>query len=151
MTVVFPGTEIRLPETSSAVTFGPGITASTSRAADVAGPSEPVYTATRAGVLSSTKGKDKSESVWISGKSKRYIPAQRDLVLGTIIARHAEGYRVDLGSAHMASLDALAFEGATKRSKPNLKVSCSPVPRKLTSGWNTCLCACDDREPRHGA
>jgi exosome complex component RRP40 len=52
----------------------------------------------------------------------QYIPAQRELVLGTIIARHAEGYRVDIGSAQMAQLDALAFEGATKRSKPNLKV-----------------------------
>lgn len=40
-----------------------------------------------------------------------------------MIARHAEGYRVDIGSAQAASLDALAFEGATKRSKPNLKVS----------------------------
>jgi exosome complex RNA-binding protein Rrp4 len=53
----------------------------------------------------------------------QYIPAPKDLVLGTIIHRHSEGYRVDLGSAQMASLDALAFEGATKRSKPNLKVS----------------------------
>lgn len=40
-----------------------------------------------------------------------------------IIARHAEGYRVDIGSSQAASLDALAFEGATKRNKPNLKVS----------------------------
>lgn len=31
-------------------------------------------------------------------------------------------YRVDIGSAHPATLDALAFEGATKRNKPNLKV-----------------------------
>jgi len=53
----------------------------------------------------------------------QYIPAPKELVLGTIIARHAEGYRVDIGSAQMATLDALAFEGATKRSKPNLKVS----------------------------
>jgi hypothetical protein len=29
---------------------------------------------------------------------------------------------VDIGTSQMASLDALAFEGATKRSKPNLKV-----------------------------
>lgn len=50
-------------------------------------------------------------------------------MLGTIIARHAEGYRVDIGSSQMAQLDALAFEGATKRSKPNLKVC--PIP---TSG-----------------
>ena len=53
----------------------------------------------------------------------QYIASPKDLVLGTIVNRHAEGYRVDIGSAQMASLDALAFEGATKRSKPNLKVS----------------------------
>ena len=29
---------------------------------------------------------------------------------------------MDIGSSQMAQLDALAFEGATKRSKPNLKV-----------------------------
>lgn len=43
-------------------------------------------------------------------------------MLGVITARHAEGYRVDIGSSQYAALDALAFEGATKRSKPNLKV-----------------------------
>lgn len=52
------------------------------------------------------------------------MPAQKDIVLGIIIARHADGYRVDLGCSQMAQLDALAFEGATKRSKPNLKVCC---------------------------
>jgi exosome complex RNA-binding protein Rrp4 len=39
-----------------------------------------------------------------------------------VIARHAEGYRVDIGSAQAAALDALAFEDATKRNKPDLKV-----------------------------
>lgn len=29
---------------------------------------------------------------------------------------------MDIGSAHPASLDGLAFEGATKRNRPNLKV-----------------------------
>lgn len=43
-------------------------------------------------------------------------------MVGTVIARSGEGWRVDIGSAHMASLDGLAFEGATKRNKPNLKV-----------------------------
>lgn len=57
--------------------------------------------------------------------NSQYIASPKDLVLGTIVNRHAEGYRVDIGSAQMASLDALAFEGATKRSKPNLKVSYS--------------------------
>lgn len=123
MTLVFPGSEIPIPSSSKSVTFGPGIAASTSRAdLNSSEPSEPRYVATRMGLLSSAKGKDRSESLWVEGVSKRYIPAQRDIVIGTVIARHAEGYRVDLGGAHMARLDALAFEGATKRSKPNLKV-----------------------------
>jgi exosome complex component RRP40 len=43
-------------------------------------------------------------------------------VVGVIIQKIGEGYRVDIGGAHMASLDGLAFEGVTKRNKPNLKV-----------------------------
>lgn len=41
-----------------------------------------------------------------------------------ITQRLGEGYRVDIGAAHYASLDSLAFEGASKRNKPNLKVGC---------------------------
>jgi exosome complex component RRP40 len=44
-------------------------------------------------------------------------------VIGVIAQKIGEGYRVEIGSAHFASLDGLAFEGATKRSKQNLKVS----------------------------
>lgn len=43
-------------------------------------------------------------------------------MIGVVIARSGENWRVDIGSAHMASLDGLAFEGATKRNRPNLKV-----------------------------
>ena len=44
-------------------------------------------------------------------------------MIGVITQKIGEGFRVDIGSAHFASLDGLAFEGATKRNKPNLKVS----------------------------
>ncbi len=53
----------------------------------------------------------------------KYIPQTNEAVVGIIRNRHSEGYRVDIGSAHPASLGALAFEGATKRNKPNLEVS----------------------------
>lgn len=68
------------------------------------------------------KGKAAGERIWVEGTSKRYIAAPKELVLGTVTARHADGYRVDIGTAQSASLDGLAFEGATKRSKPNLKI-----------------------------
>lgn len=53
----------------------------------------------------------------------QYVPHPPEPVVGIVIARHAEGFRVDIGASQAASLDALAFEGATKRNKPNLKVS----------------------------
>lgn len=41
----------------------------------------------------------------------------------TARAGGGEAYRVDVGSAHPAQLDGLAFEGATKRNRPILKVN----------------------------
>jgi exosome complex component RRP40 len=52
----------------------------------------------------------------------KYVPAAQESVIGVIIQKQGEGYRVDIGSAHAANLDGLAFEGASKRNKPNLKV-----------------------------
>jgi exosome complex component RRP40 len=56
-------------------------------------------------------------------KGAQYIPAPQESVIGVVSQRQGEGYRVDVGSAHSATLDGLAFEGATKRNKPNLKVN----------------------------
>ena len=52
----------------------------------------------------------------------QYVPAPQESVIGVVTGRSGEGWRVDIGSAHPASLDGLAFEGATKRNKPALKV-----------------------------
>ncbi|CDH50149.1 exosome complex exonuclease rrp40 [Lichtheimia corymbifera JMRC:FSU:9682] len=57
---------------------------------------------------------------WIESNQKRYIAATGESVLGVVTAKLAEYYRVDIGTAHTAVLPALAFEGATKRNKPNL-------------------------------
>jgi exosome complex component RRP40 len=43
-------------------------------------------------------------------------------VIGIISSRHTEYYMVDVGGPHKASLSFLAFEGATKRNRPNLEV-----------------------------
>jgi exosome complex component RRP40 len=50
------------------------------------------------------------------------VPAPQEPVVGIVSARQGEGWRVDIGSAHQASLDGLAFEGASRRNRPNLKV-----------------------------
>jgi len=55
-------------------------------------------------------------------KRLQYVPAPQESVIGQIIQKAGEGFRVDIGGAHAANLDGLAFEGASKRNKPNLKV-----------------------------
>ncbi|QRV77556.1 exosome complex component RRP40 [Ceratobasidium sp. AG-Ba] len=71
------------------------------------------------GTLQHTK---KGNKWWIDRRASRYSPAAQESVIGFITHRTQDMYRVDIGSAHSATLDALAFEGATKRNKPNLKV-----------------------------
>ncbi|OWZ71882.1 hypothetical protein AYX14_02664 [Cryptococcus neoformans] len=137
-TLILPGETVPIPSTSKSVMLGPGISQSIptlqSSSSTASGPSSAQgYIATRLGMLNSGKGKERSQKLWIEGNSKRYIPAQKDIVLGIIIARHADGYRVDLGSSQMAQLDALAFEGATKRSKPNLKVGTLVFARVMSA------------------
>ncbi|KAJ7025339.1 exosome complex exonuclease RRP40 [Mycena alexandri] len=51
-----------------------------------------------------------------------YVPAAQESVIGVVLQKVGEGFRVEIGSAHAASLDGLAFQGATKRNKPNLKI-----------------------------
>ncbi|KAJ3000728.1 Exosome component 3 [Globomyces sp. JEL0801] len=50
-----------------------------------------------------------------------YIPQVAEPVIGVITGRQMDTYRVDIGGPSLASLDVLAFEGATKRNRPNLE------------------------------
>jgi len=52
----------------------------------------------------------------------QYVANADDMVVGTVIDKSGEHYRLDIGASHYARLGALAFEGATKRNKPNIPV-----------------------------
>jgi len=71
---------------------------------------------TKCGVLR----KGANGKLWVDNVQKRFQPGVDDLVVGTVVEAHAESYRVDIGTSQPALLPALAFEGATKRNKPNL-------------------------------
>jgi len=117
MSTVLPGDQI--PARHVNLKLGPGLLQISTVASNKT--TESTVIATRAGTLNhSTNG----SKWWIETNSRRYIPAPQESVIGVIIQRVGEGFRVDIGSAHPASLDGLAFEGATKRNKPNLKVGC---------------------------
>ncbi|KAJ3557130.1 hypothetical protein NM688_g1635 [Phlebia brevispora] len=111
MTSVLPGEVVHAQHVN--LKLGPGLLQEASV------DKENVIISTRAGDLKHTAN---NRQWWVESNSWRYIPAPQESVVGTVIARSGEGYRVDIGSAHMASLDGLAFEGATKRNRPNLKV-----------------------------
>ncbi|KAF9533059.1 exosome complex exonuclease RRP40 [Crepidotus variabilis] len=113
-TVVLPGDHV--PAQHVNLKLGPGLqqhsTSSTTKA-------EATVIVTRAGELHHSGNRSKW---WVESNSRRYVPAAQESVIGVVIQRQGEGFRVDIGGAHSAYLDALAFEGATKRNKPNLKV-----------------------------
>mmetsp|Transcript_25169 Transcript_25169/g.81194 ORF Transcript_25169/g.81194 Transcript_25169/m.81194 type:complete len:270 (+) Transcript_25169:15-824(+) len=59
---------------------------------------------------------------WVDTPQKRYDPVVGDMVVGVVRERGAEEYQVDIGAPFPALLPALAFDGASKRNKPNLQV-----------------------------
>lgn len=74
--------------------------------------------ATKAGYLRNPTTK----YYWVENLQKRYVPALEDMVIGIVIDKHAESFKVDIGSAQAATLPVTAFEGATKKNRPNLQV-----------------------------
>ena len=62
-------------------------------------------------------------SFHIQSSQKLFLPSQKDPVIGTIISKNADCYKVDIGGPFQASLPLLGFDGATKRNAPNLAIN----------------------------
>ncbi|ETS59830.1 hypothetical protein PaG_06133 [Moesziomyces aphidis] len=162
MTVVLPGDAVPLASTS-ALKLGPGLlpTPPPSASISTAAAPPPSLTAIRAGALghigasqassssSSSVAASKpkhadSAAVWVESNTQRYVPAPGDSVVAQITNRGADSYTVSLFGAHAATLPALAFEGATKRHKPNLNIGALVYARivsadRFTEPELTCL------------
>ena len=52
----------------------------------------------------------------------QYTPVLEDNVVGVVREKQGEQFKIDIGASHIANLPFLAFEGATKRNRPNLEV-----------------------------
>lgn len=59
---------------------------------------------------------------WVANSQRRYIPRVGDSVIGVVIESHAEEYRVNVGAYSGAVLPTLAFDGASRRNRPMLRV-----------------------------
>ncbi|PVU92278.1 hypothetical protein BB561_003933 [Smittium simulii] len=76
------------------------------------------------GVISFVAGHLKhnsNDTVWVESNRKR-ATEETEPVIGTVIARNMDGYRVDIDTVKLANLNGLAFENATKRNKPDLRI-----------------------------
>ena len=58
---------------------------------------------------------------WVENNEHVYHPRENDQVVGIIEERGGDFYRVNIFSGQLALLSRLAFEGATKRNRPELK------------------------------
>jgi len=93
---------------------------------DIFGFNNNQFVSKRSGVLRCNKdtGKpleDQEEEIF-RGLGKYYSPRLDDFVIGTITQKSMELYRVDIGTYTNAILLTTEFEGATKKTKPNLNV-----------------------------
>uniref|UniRef100_A0A2M4BYL9 Exosome complex component RRP40 n=1 Tax=Anopheles marajoara TaxID=58244 RepID=A0A2M4BYL9_9DIPT len=59
---------------------------------------------------------------WVDAHQKRYVPTRGELVVGVVMAKAGDIFRVDIGSSETASLSYVAFEGATKKNRPDVNI-----------------------------
>lgn len=107
---IFPGDLICAVEDFERVLLGPGIV----RVADGT-----QLAAAKQGVLCWEPARQR---LWVENEQRRYVPAVGEHVIGVIVDKHAEEYRLQIGGAHPATLPVLAFDGASKRNRPHLEV-----------------------------
>ncbi|XP_071953837.1 exosome complex component RRP40-like [Antedon mediterranea] len=62
------------------------------------------------------------ETYWVDCHQKRYVPTKGEFVIGIVLQKAGDTFVVDIGGSVPASLSYLAFEGATKRNRPNVQI-----------------------------
>ncbi|XP_034721812.1 exosome complex component RRP40-like, partial [Etheostoma cragini] len=58
---------------------------------------------------------------WMDSQQRRYVPAKGETIIGIVTVKSGDVFKVDFGGSEQASLSYLAFEGATKRNRPNVQ------------------------------
>lgn len=105
--LVVPGDDVTSPlaAVAASVKLGQGLSQAGSR-----------VVCTRAGVLSFLE----PNRFFVVSSCARFVPAVGDCVVGVVVERAPEHYRVRVRGTALALLPALAFDGASRRNKPSL-------------------------------
>ncbi|RDW72319.1 exosome non-catalytic core subunit RRP40 [Aspergillus mulundensis] len=132
--ILLPGDEVPseyLPNSSAPLRLGPGLRLLSQPPATK--PSKHVLTATQAGILS-TDNKRNAVSI-LSTSNRRYVPTSNDLIIAQVHHSSADYFHcmITPQSPH-ALLGQLSFEGATKKTRPQLKGGDLVYARVLSTG-----------------
>ncbi|XP_063222273.1 exosome complex component RRP40 [Bacillus rossius redtenbacheri] len=86
-------------------------------------------------VIVTTSGvlKNKQLVYWVDSHKKRYVPTRGETVVGVVTNKGGEVFKVDIGASDLASLSYLAFEGATKKLRPDVNVGDLVFARLVTA------------------
>lgn len=113
--VVLPGDQIALPIPHS-------VAGTTKKTKVILGPGlrqvDGMVVSCKAGVLKQRS----TNTFWVDSYQKRYIPSKGESVIGLVIQKAGDIFRVDIGASELAALSYLAFEGATKKNRPDVNV-----------------------------
>jgi len=110
---MFPGDEFVLSPNDGNVILGPGL-----RLKPVIDETLKIAKVCKPGFLSKTK----PNNFYISMGTKNYNPFKKEDVVGIINKKSGDQYVVDFGTRDRVTLSKFAFEGATKKNKPDLKI-----------------------------
>eukprot|EP00754_Rhynchopus_humris_P038373 Rhum_TRINITY_DN21003_c0_g1::Rhum_TRINITY_DN21003_c0_g1_i1::g.172880::m.172880/K03681/RRP40, EXOSC3; exosome complex component RRP40 len=115
---VMPGDEVLSLQPGACVTIGRGLRQDVCR-----------VKAVRSGQYQEFNAKH-----MIIGDEKAYVPRNEDVVIGTVVRGSAfGGYSLDAGCGNLVKLDSLAFDGASKRARPELKIGATVYARIVQS------------------
>ena len=128
VSILLPGDRIppsSIPSSKKALRIGPGLT-------------HTHPSTLRASVPGTIATDTKKNAIWLEYSGGRYVPAPGDLVIGTILRSTGEYFNVSL-SPHTAPviLPHLAFEGATKKTRPQLHAGDLVYARVLSASKQT--------------
>ncbi|XP_058815028.1 exosome complex component RRP40 [Topomyia yanbarensis] len=68
---------------------------------------------------------------WVDCYQKRYVPNRGEIVIGIVSQKAGDIFRVDISASEPASLSYMAFEGATKKNRPDVNVGDAICARLL--------------------
>lgn len=64
----------------------------------------------------------------------RYVPSRGENVVGIVTQKSGDIYKIDIGASEQATLSYLAFEGATKKNRPDLQIGDVVYAKLLIAG-----------------